>query len=258
MQRGAALDGAGGLSRPRRQPSEDRNSFCNTVVEEILGDGKVGRRSYPRYQARSRSDRSGSGGVFVYIGLQPATAFVEGRIDARSVRAHSRPMARCGPNCAGVCAAGAVRSGWLGRAVALRGRRDDAAIAIERYLADGRLVDRAAGLGVEVRMSELLTVHDPRGYPPKVTGKRLGAAARKPRRQDRLSGRLPVRQFRRLHGAVAATGSPQHLPAVETRIIKPRESWVDDPDMRAKIAADGDAAILGVGFEAPAARRSSG
>ena len=40
----------------------------------------------------------------------------------------------------------------------------------------------------------------------------------------------------------------QHLPAVVTRIIKPRESWEDDPDMRAKIVADGNAAILGVGL----------
>ena len=30
-------------------------------------------------------------------------------------------------------------------------------------------------------------------------------------------------------------------------MIKPRESWVD-PDMRAKVASDGDAAILGVGL----------
>ena len=40
----------------------------------------------------------------------------------------------------------------------------------------------------------------------------------------------------------------EHLPAVNTHMIKPRESWVDDPDMRAKIEADGDAAILGVGL----------
>ena len=40
----------------------------------------------------------------------------------------------------------------------------------------------------------------------------------------------------------------EHLPTVNTRMIKPRESWVDDPDMRAKVAADGDAAILGVGL----------
>jgi hypothetical protein len=40
----------------------------------------------------------------------------------------------------------------------------------------------------------------------------------------------------------------EHLPGVRLRDIKPRESWVDDPDMRAAIAADGDAAILGVGL----------
>ena len=40
----------------------------------------------------------------------------------------------------------------------------------------------------------------------------------------------------------------EHLPTVEYAHIKPRESWVDDPDMRAQVAADGDAAILGVGL----------
>ena len=40
----------------------------------------------------------------------------------------------------------------------------------------------------------------------------------------------------------------QHLPRVIVRIIKPRESWVDDPAMRAAIVAEGDAAILGVGL----------
>jgi hypothetical protein len=40
----------------------------------------------------------------------------------------------------------------------------------------------------------------------------------------------------------------EHLPAIDTRIIRPKESWVDDPDMRSRIQADGDAAILGVGL----------
>lgn len=40
----------------------------------------------------------------------------------------------------------------------------------------------------------------------------------------------------------------EHMPAVETQIIRPRESWVDDPEMRAKIVADGDVAIIGVGL----------
>ena len=40
----------------------------------------------------------------------------------------------------------------------------------------------------------------------------------------------------------------QNLPAVNVRMIKPKRSWVDDPDMRATVEADGDAAILGVGL----------
>ena len=96
-------------------------------------------------------------------------------------------------------------------------------------------------------MTDVLTVHDPRGYPPKVTGKRLAA------RLQSLDGKLVylvdclfdnsavfMEQLREWFAT--------HLLAVETRIIKPRESWVDDPDMRAKIGADGDAAILGVGL----------
>jgi hypothetical protein len=96
-------------------------------------------------------------------------------------------------------------------------------------------------------MTEKLTVHDPRGYPPKVTGKRLA-----PRLQS-LDGKVVylvdclfdnsavfMEQLRQWFA--------EHLPAVETPIITPRESWVDDPDMRAKVAAGGDAAILGVGL----------
>ena len=92
-----------------------------------------------------------------------------------------------------------------------------------------------------------LTVHDPRGFPPKVTGKQLA-----PRLQtldnkvlylvDCLfdNSEVFMEQLRQWFA--------QHLPAVVTRVIKPRESWVDDPRMRERIAADGDAAIFGVGL----------
>jgi hypothetical protein len=93
----------------------------------------------------------------------------------------------------------------------------------------------------------LLTVHDPRGYPPKVTGKRLAA------RPQSLNGKTLylvdclfdnseafMDQLRRWFA--------EHMPGIDTRMIKPRESWVDDPGMREKIAADGHAAVFGVGL----------
>ena len=96
-------------------------------------------------------------------------------------------------------------------------------------------------------MDGRLTVHDPRGYPPQVTGKRLAE------RLESLDGKRIylvdclfdnsaafMEQLRRWFA--------EHLPAVEIRTITPRESWVDDPDMRARVVADGDGAILGVGL----------
>lgn len=96
-------------------------------------------------------------------------------------------------------------------------------------------------------MSKLLTVHDPRGYPPKVAGKRLAA------RQQSLDGKIVYLVDCLFDNSAAFMDQLQrwfalHLPAVVTRIIRPRESWEDDPDMRARIVADGDAAILGVGL----------
>ena len=96
-------------------------------------------------------------------------------------------------------------------------------------------------------MSQNVTVHDPRGYPPKVVGKRLA------NRLQSLEGKVIylvdclfdnsdafMEQLRQWFA--------ENLPAVETRIIKTQESWVDDPEMRNTIASEGDGAILGVGL----------
>ena len=96
-------------------------------------------------------------------------------------------------------------------------------------------------------MTRLLTVHDPRGYAPQVTGKRLAP------RLDTLEGKtihlvdclfdnseVFMQQLQQWFA--------EHMPSVRTQIVKPRESWVDDPDMRKKIAAEGNAAIIGVGL----------
>jgi hypothetical protein len=96
-------------------------------------------------------------------------------------------------------------------------------------------------------MADIVTVHDPRGYAPKVTGKRL--ASRLPSLDGKVvslvdclfdNSAVFMEQLQQWFAA--------HMPAVETRIIKPRESWVDDADMRAKVASEGNAAILGVGL----------
>jgi hypothetical protein len=96
-------------------------------------------------------------------------------------------------------------------------------------------------------MSDQMIVHDPRGYPPKVVGKRLAP------RLPTLDGKtiylvdclfdntdVFIEQLRQWFA--------EHLPAVHTRVIRPKVTWSDDPEMRKVIAADGDGAILGVGL----------
>jgi len=96
-------------------------------------------------------------------------------------------------------------------------------------------------------MTDKLTVHDPRGYPPTVTGKQLA-----PRLQS-LEGKVVYLVdclfdnsdlfMEQLHDWFR-----RHLPGVVIRNIKPKDSWEDDPEMRGAVVADGDAAILGVGL----------
>jgi hypothetical protein len=96
-------------------------------------------------------------------------------------------------------------------------------------------------------MSTTIRVHDPRGYPPKVTGKRLAP------RLEKLESKVIylvdclfdnsdafIEQLRQWFA--------QHFPRTEVRPVRPKESWVDDPELRKRIEADGDAAILGVGL----------
>ena len=96
-------------------------------------------------------------------------------------------------------------------------------------------------------MAEKIGVLDPRGYPPKVVGKRLA------NRPMSLDGKVLylidclfdnadvfIEQMRLWFA--------ENMPSVETRVVRPRESWVDDPEMRAKVVKDGDAAIIAVGL----------
>ena len=91
------------------------------------------------------------------------------------------------------------------------------------------------------------SVLNPVGYPPKITPKALAP------RLDSLDGKTVYLVDCLFDNSAAFMDQLQqwfgeHLPAVDTRIIRPKETWADDPEMRAAIAAGGDAAILGIGL----------
>lgn len=96
-------------------------------------------------------------------------------------------------------------------------------------------------------MADKVRVHDPRGYAPKVTGKQLAP------RLESLDGKsvyLVDCLFDNSDVFMAQLDNwfAANLPSVKTETIKPFKSWTDDPDMRAKVEAGADAAILGVGL----------
>ena len=96
-------------------------------------------------------------------------------------------------------------------------------------------------------MAQRVVVHDPRGYPPKVVGKRL--APRPPTIEGKTvylidclfdNSDVFTEQLRQWF--------VEHLPTVVVRTIQPTKTWSDDEEMRARMAADAEAAILGVGL----------
>ena len=81
-------------------------------------------------------------------------------------------------------------------------------------------------------MSQQITVHDPRGYPPKVVGKRLAP------RLSTLDGKTIYLVDCLFDNTDVFMEQLRHwfaerLPAVNVRIARPKETWSDDAEMRA-------------------------
>lgn len=106
-----------------------------TVVEEALGNGGL-------KSVRTRTVGDGKTGVlelaglFVYVGLAPATTLLDGvlALDASGRIPVDGEMRTDVP---GLFAAGTVRSGSAGRAASAAGDGAAAALSVDRYLRDG-------------------------------------------------------------------------------------------------------------------------
>jgi Thioredoxin reductase len=107
----------------------------NTIVEEAIGNGGL-------KSVRTRTVTDGTtgeievAGLFVYVGLAPATTLVNGLLALDAFRRipvndEMRSSVR------GLFAAGTVRSGSAGRAASAAGDGATAALSADRYLKDG-------------------------------------------------------------------------------------------------------------------------
>ncbi|MGH6981295.1 MAG: FAD-dependent oxidoreductase, partial [Stellaceae bacterium] len=111
----------------------------NHVAEEILGEsGVIGVRVRER-QGNAAAEIEAAG-VFIFVGREPATAYLNGAITlARDGRIPTDAAMRTALT--SVAVAGAVRAGWAGRASSSSGDGAAAAIAIADYLRHDRWRD---------------------------------------------------------------------------------------------------------------------
>jgi thioredoxin reductase (NADPH) len=134
LEKGAALTGQAAY-RDRVKAERKIEIRCNAVVEEILGADKVAAVRIRDMQSGAVSELEAAG-VFVYTGLVPNTALARGLLGLDSAGAIPTD-ASMRSSLTGLLAAGTVRSGSPGRAASAAGDGATAAIAIDRYLADG-------------------------------------------------------------------------------------------------------------------------
>ena len=109
----------------------------DTVVEEILGEKILGAEAVAG--VRLRDGKSGAArlqevkGVFVYVGLEPNTAFLRGVL-ALDAMGHIETDINMGTSLAGVFAAGDIRKHSVAQLAAAAGDGATAAISAYRYL----------------------------------------------------------------------------------------------------------------------------
>ncbi|MGH6769094.1 MAG: NAD(P)/FAD-dependent oxidoreductase [Xanthobacteraceae bacterium] len=131
VYRGATLDAQHALvARASANPKVE--IVLQTVVEEILGVDAVTAVRLRKLAAGNGEDR-GIRGVFVYVGLEPNTAFLRGLI-ALDPAGHIETDIMMRTSLAGVFAAGDIRKSSVALLAAAAGDGATAAVAAFRYL----------------------------------------------------------------------------------------------------------------------------
>ncbi|MGE3934699.1 MAG: NAD(P)/FAD-dependent oxidoreductase [Rhodospirillaceae bacterium] len=134
VHRGAALS-AQAAYRDRLSAQANVIVRFGAVVEEVLGaDGVTGVRV--RDTASGAAAEVAAAGVFVFVGLAPNTAFLDGRL-ALDAAGRIVTDAALRTGLPGISAAGTVRAGAAGRAAASAGDGVAAAVALDRFLGGG-------------------------------------------------------------------------------------------------------------------------
>jgi thioredoxin reductase (NADPH) len=141
---------ASSIMAERAQASPKIRFVWNTVVTEVLGDEEI-------TSLRVRNLKTGGeevikvGGLFVAIGHDPNTAFLDGQLELRE-NGYVEPATgwRTATSVAGVFAAGDVMDDYYRQAVTAAGSGCMAALEAERWLAHG-------GMEAETREGESAT-----------------------------------------------------------------------------------------------------
>src|SRR6516165_1747498 len=135
LHRGAQLDA--------QQTLRERIAACakvevvpNALVEEILGDDTV---TGVRLRAGGTAQVRRTAGVFIYVGLEPNTAFLRGLL-ALDVCGHIKTDANMRTSVEGIFAAGDIRKSSVALIAACAGDGATAAVSAFRYLDGGRIV----------------------------------------------------------------------------------------------------------------------
>jgi len=134
VTRGEALKARRSLVE--RAAANERISFRweAEIVEVLGGEGVTGVRL--RERATGEAEEVECAGLFVYVGLQPASEWLPDKID-RDADGHVLTDAALATSAPGIWAAGAVRKGYGGRLTHAVGEATAAAIAAVRHAAAG-------------------------------------------------------------------------------------------------------------------------